>query len=177
MRSLITKDSYLNWTSKYNVFCNPFSFSCPQEMKILSSQNKRHSNPTVSNLSTPLKESLVIESASPPSPTARMSLFQQKVNKTRMFRTYHWMSKDMLELIGLLRDSPGVFCRPSKVKSMIASRACRSSIMIGQSLSLPSMHQILSQMNGLQSPWNCPHGRPTMRHLHSLRNPDIANFG
>ena len=39
---------------------------------------------------------------------------------------------DIYELLFMLRDQPGVFCRPSRIRGMIASRACRSSIMIGK---------------------------------------------
>ncbi|KAJ0791070.1 putative mutL domain, dimerization subdomain-containing protein [Helianthus annuus] len=28
---------------------------------------------------------------------------------------------------------------------------------------------IVEHLKGLRSPWNCPHGRPTMRHLVDLR--------
>jgi DNA mismatch repair protein PMS2 len=55
--------------------------------------------------------------------------------------------------------------RPSRVRAMLASRACRSSIMIGKPLNRRTMENILEHLSGLQSPWNCPHGRPTMRHL------------
>jgi len=55
--------------------------------------------------------------------------------------------------------------RPSRVRAMLASRACRSSIMIGKPLNRHTMAGILEHLSGLQSPWNCPHGRPTMRHL------------
>ncbi|KAH7624931.1 hypothetical protein Ndes2526B_g00302 [Nannochloris sp. 'desiccata'] len=55
--------------------------------------------------------------------------------------------------------------RPSRVRAMLASRACRSSIMIGKPLNRRTMESILEHLSGLQSPWNCPHGRPTMRHL------------
>lgn len=48
---------------------------------------------------------------------------------------------------------------------MLASRACRSSIMIGKALKRRTMEGILGHLAELQSPWNCPHGRPTMRHL------------
>jgi len=40
--------------------------------------------------------------------------------------------------------------------------------MIGQSLSRTHMRQLISQMNGLDHPWSCPHGRPTLRHLYTL---------
>ena len=48
---------------------------------------------------------------------------------------------------------------------MLASRACRSSIMIGRALKRRTMEAVLGNLAGLHSPWNCPHGRPTMRHL------------
>jgi hypothetical protein len=48
---------------------------------------------------------------------------------------------------------------------MLASRACRSSIMIGRALDAPVQRRILSRLADLDAPWNCPHGRPTMRHL------------
>lgn len=64
--------------------------------------------------------------------------------------------------------------RPSKVRAMLASRACRSSIMIGKPLDVRSMEGILKNLSTLKSPWNCPHGRPTMRHLTVL--PTSANL-
>ena len=48
---------------------------------------------------------------------------------------------------------------------MLASRACRSSIMIGKDLDVRLMQKILTNLASLQSPWNCPHGRPTLRYL------------
>jgi DNA mismatch repair protein PMS2 len=93
------------------------------------------------------------------------------------------------------------FIRPSRVRAMLASRACRSSIMIGHALSKKQMQKVnksryfntslfgficparqeeltifckkklwkvLSHLAELESPWNCPHGRPTMRHLMDL---------
>ncbi|KJR84706.1 DNA mismatch repair protein PMS2 [Sporothrix schenckii 1099-18] len=58
--------------------------------------------------------------------------------------------------------------RPAKVRKMFAMRACRSSIMIGKALSRRQMASVLSHMGEMDKPWNCPHGRPTMRHLCSL---------
>jgi len=52
---------------------------------------------------------------------------------------------------------------------MLAMRACRSSIMIGRALDKPQMSRVLTNLSSLKSPWNCPHGRPTMRHLADLR--------
>jgi DNA mismatch repair protein PMS2 len=51
---------------------------------------------------------------------------------------------------------------------MFAMRACRSSIMIGKTLSRKQMQQVVVHMGTIDKPWNCPHGRPTMRHLCSL---------
>lgn len=58
--------------------------------------------------------------------------------------------------------------RPSKVRKMFAMRACRCSIMIGKALSRQQMETVVRHMGGMEKPWNCPHGRPTMRHLCGL---------
>ena len=58
--------------------------------------------------------------------------------------------------------------RPSKVRKMFAMRACRGSIMIGRTLTHSQMQRIVRHLGGLDKPWNCPHGRPTMRHLAGL---------
>lgn len=58
--------------------------------------------------------------------------------------------------------------RPSKVRKMFAMRACRSSVMIGKALSQRQMEKVVRHMGGMEKPWNCPHGRPTMRHLCAL---------
>ncbi|OJD32163.1 dna mismatch repair protein [Diplodia corticola] len=58
--------------------------------------------------------------------------------------------------------------RPGKVRKMLAMRACRSSIMIGKTLTKRQMERVVREMGEIDKPWNCPHGRPTMRHLASL---------
>ncbi|XP_061823445.1 mismatch repair endonuclease PMS2 [Nerophis lumbriciformis] len=75
---------------------------------------------------------------------------------------------DIEELIFMLSDSPGVMCRPSRVRQMFASRACRKSVMIGTALSTSEMRKLVLHMSEIEQPWNCPHGRPTMRHLVNL---------
>lgn len=85
---------------------------------------------------------------------------------------------DLEELIFLLGDNPTsssttAIPRPSKVRKMFAMRACRSSIMIGRALSNTQMEKVVRHMGEMEKPWNCPHGRPTMRHLCGLR----AAFG
>ncbi|KNC82319.1 hypothetical protein SARC_05411, partial [Sphaeroforma arctica JP610] len=75
---------------------------------------------------------------------------------------------DVEEMIHTLSDTPGVLCRPTKVRKMFAMRACRKSIMIGTALKKRKMKEMLVHMGEINLPWNCPHGRPTMRHLHTL---------
>lgn len=76
--------------------------------------------------------------------------------------------QDIDELIFMLSDSPGVMCRPSRVRQMFASRACRKSVMIGTALNASEMKKLITHMGEMDHPWNCPHGRPTMRHVANL---------
>ncbi|KAL8711994.1 MAG: hypothetical protein Q9220_003690 [cf. Caloplaca sp. 1 TL-2023] len=87
---------------------------------------------------------------------------------------------DLEELIALLGDSPppstdggrirnNNIPRPSKTRRLFAMRACRSSIMIGRTLQKRQMEKLVRHMGELDKPWNCPHGRPTMRHVVGLR--------
>ncbi|CAD0100110.1 unnamed protein product [Aureobasidium mustum] len=76
---------------------------------------------------------------------------------------------DLEELLHLLSDhSGGVIPRPTKVRKMLAMRACRSSIMVGKSLKGNQMLKVVRNLGEMDKPWNCPHGRPTMRHLADL---------
>lgn len=81
---------------------------------------------------------------------------------------------DLEELIALLAENPSSSIsenvpRPSKVRHMFAMRACRSSVMIGKTLTLKQMGTLVRKMGEIDRPWNCPHGRPTMRHLCGLQ--------
>ncbi|XP_055266295.1 mismatch repair endonuclease PMS2 isoform X3 [Moschus berezovskii] len=76
--------------------------------------------------------------------------------------------QDIDELLFMLSDSPGVMCRPSRVRQMFASRACRKSVMIGTPLNISEMKKLITHMGEMDHPWNCPHGRPTMRHIANL---------
>ena len=40
--------------------------------------------------------------------------------------------------------------------------------MIGKTLSRGQMRRVVDHLGELDKPWNCPHGRPTMRHLCGL---------
>ena len=80
---------------------------------------------------------------------------------------------DLEELLHLLSDHPSgsssqYIPRPSKVRRMLAMRACRSSIMVGKTLNKTQMQKVVGHLGEMDKPWNCPHGRPTMRHLAGL---------
>ncbi|CDS82381.1 related to PMS1-DNA mismatch repair protein [Sporisorium scitamineum] len=107
-------------------------------------------------------------------PGTRVKLVAQPISKATVFGV-----KDLEELLYLLRDTTagseaarGIRC--SKARAMFASRACRKSIMIGTALNKARMSAILKNMGTIEQPWNCPHGRPTMRHLACLKTLDAA---
>ena len=64
-----------------------------------------------------------------------------------------------------------IFCKISvrsltfKVWQILACRACRGAVMTGKALRTGEMERIIRNLSTLQQPWNCPHGRPTLRHL------------
>ena len=69
------------------------------------------------------------------------------------------MGVDIYEMINMLREDPSRECVPSGLTGMLASRACRSSVMIGDVLDDKSMSRIVQNMSTLDNPWCCPHGR------------------
>lgn len=74
--------------------------------------------------------------------------------------------EEVIHLIQVHPDKKSIRC--SKARAMFAMRACRSSIMIGKALNLKMMERVVKNLGGLDKPWSCPHGRPTMRHLTEL---------
>ncbi|KAI5696853.1 hypothetical protein M8J75_001113 [Diaphorina citri] len=77
--------------------------------------------------------------------------------------------EDIEELLFMLQHTNSTeHCRPSRIRAMFASRACRKSVMIGRALSVGEMTGLVRNMGRIDQPWNCPHGRPTMRHLINL---------
>ena len=40
--------------------------------------------------------------------------------------------------------------------------------MVGKSLTQKQMQKVVTHMGEIDKPWNCPHGRPTMRHLFGM---------
>jgi DNA mismatch repair protein PMS2 len=61
-----------------------------------------------------------------------------------------------------------ILARLPKAIAMFASRACRTSLMIGTALSQREMESVVKKLAQVDMPWNCPHGRPTMRHVANL---------
>lgn len=97
-----------------------------------------------------------------------------KIISLPMSREVTFDVTDLEELIALLAETPFSSSsenvpRPTKVRRMFAMRACRSSVMIGKTLSLKQMGTLVRKMGEIDKPWNCPHGRPTMRHVCGLQ--------
>lgn len=96
--------------------------------------------------------------------TKRISLTSRPYSKN-----WEFGREDIEEMIFILQDAPmTAFVRPSRIRSMLASRACRKSIMIGDPLTKKQMAKLLKHMGEIDHPWNCPHGRPTIRFLQNL---------
>ncbi|KAG6959045.1 hypothetical protein JG688_00010257 [Phytophthora aleatoria] len=104
--------------------------------------------------------------------TKKLKLLSLPFTKHTQFGT-----EDIRELASLLMDAPlnPSTIRLPKVMAMFASRACRSSIMIGTALHKEEMQKIVRNLSGLDQPWNCPHGRPTLRHLVDLMHLEDSN--
>lgn len=119
------------------------------------------------NLSVFKQNGFVIQVEEDNPPGKRIKLISLPVLKNVLFDI-----SDFHELIHLINthnstSNEGIKC--SKIRSLLAMRACRSSIMIGQHLNRKTMTKILTNLSKLDKPWNCPHGRPTMRHLTELQ--------
>ena len=70
------------------------------------------------------------------------------------------------EIIDALQDDDSSeTIRPKKILSHLASRACRTAIMIGDNLTSAEMSKIVKNLSCLSHPWTCPHGRPTFKYI------------
>ncbi|KAI3625189.1 hypothetical protein CBS9595_000550 [Malassezia furfur] len=97
-------------------------------------------------------------------PGRRVRLWSKPMSKDTVFDVH-----DLEELLYGLREAPShTRIRCSKIRDLLASRACRKSIMVGSALNARQMRDVVQHMGEIEQPWNCPHGRPTMRHLTSL---------
>ncbi|KAJ2857071.1 ATP-binding mismatch repair protein [Coemansia erecta] len=97
-------------------------------------------------------------------PGKRINLMSQPFIDQTLFN-----QSDLMELVGKLCVNPESAPRCERARKMFASRACRKSTMIGDALSMTQMKAIVRHLSDLDHPWNCPHGRPTMRHLYRLK--------
>ncbi|XP_022919793.2 mismatch repair endonuclease PMS2 [Onthophagus taurus] len=91
-----------------------------------------------------------------------------KLTSLPLSKNYIFGKDDIDELLFILQETAQTICRPSRVRQMFASRACRKSVMIGKALTHSDMRKLVDHMGEIDQPWNCPHGRPTMRHLVNL---------
>lgn len=73
--------------------------------------------------------------------------------------------------------SMGGVIRLPKSVAMFASRACRSSVMIGEALSKTKMDDIIKRLYELEQPWTCAHGRPTIRHIRDVLDQLLGDEG
>lgn len=96
-------------------------------------------------------------------PTMKIKLTSKPQSKNIIFG-----AEDIDELLFMLQEAPNTVCRPSRIRTMLASRACRKSVMIGDPLTKKLMKNLVTHMGEIEHPWNCPHGRPTIRYLANL---------
>lgn len=115
------------------------------------------------NLDVFEKNGFILQVNEDATPGSRVELISKPTSKKTMFDL-----NDLNELINLIRENDGIkkdSIRCSKIRSMFAMRACRMSIMIGKPLTRKTMTKVVKNLSTLDKPWNCPHGRPTMKHL------------
>lgn len=91
--------------------------------------------------------------------TARPELLSQQLTNS-----------DLEEILSVVSEYPNQMYRPVRIRNIFASKACRKSVMIGKPLNHREMTRIIRHLAKLDQPWNCPHGRPTIRHLATLPN-------
>ncbi|KAK9895469.1 DNA mismatch repair protein MutL [Cystobasidium minutum MCA 4210] len=97
----------------------------------------------------------------------RIKLVSMPISKST--KKTEFTIEDFEELLFLLRERTGVgMIRPTKTRRLFAMLACRSSVMVGKVLNASQMSTIVKHMGTLDQPWNCPHGRNTMRWLTNL---------
>ena len=80
-------------------------------------------------------------------------------------------AEDLIDLVDLLKESPGSQPLTPKARKWMAYRACHSSVRVGDTMSISQMKKLLDQMANSDFPWNCPHGRPTWCEIWSLNDP------
>ncbi|CAE6401597.1 unnamed protein product [Rhizoctonia solani] len=106
-----------------------------------------------------------VDKEAPEDERPKVRLVAQPMSKDTIFDM-----KDLEEILHQMKEgNASETIRCSKARGMFAMRACRSSIMIGTALKHRHMTNMVRNLAGMDQPWNCPHGRPTMRHLCNLQ--------
>jgi len=76
------------------------------------------------------------------------------------------VKEEIDEVIKGVLDDLGAEKKPSNmqghVEEILTYMSCRSAIKFGQSLNMLEMEALIKQMDKLERPYTCPHGRPTM---------------
>lgn len=82
-------------------------------------------------------------------PTKRVKLLRKPSSQR-----WEFGKDDIDELLFMLQDAPpGSVCRPSRIRDMFASRACRKSVMIGMALKRATMKKLVTHMGEIEQPW------------------------
>ena len=72
----------------------------------------------------------------------------------------------LLEFLHSLHETDGGSLQPPpSVRRVLASKACRRSVMFGTPLSLANSQRVLSGLARCELPFQCAHGRPTLAPL------------
>lgn len=98
----------------------------------------------------------------------RKSLGQQlTLTKVPHYGDVILSKSDAEELVNMIFSSPATTdsLRPTRVKELLAMKACKISIKIQDSLSHQEMEELIAGLATTTSPWTCAHGRPTFRFL------------
>ncbi|MFC1909052.1 DNA mismatch repair endonuclease MutL [Chloroflexota bacterium] len=90
-------------------------------------------------------------------------------NRTYLVRTVPGMlhSEDWAAMLRELLDSLDGESHSNREEKIAASIACHGVIRAGQTLTDDEMRELVRQMEQIDNPGTCPHGRPTMIHLSS----------
>ena len=76
---------------------------------------------------------------------------------------YGFNAKELfLEILDGL-SKPGESARSEGLTDRIATMACKAAVKGNNRLSLKETEALINELMGLENPYNCPHGRPTMR--------------
>ena len=103
-----------------------------------------------------------------------------KLTTLPTFEDYQLDVNDFRELLSIVMNDnmPRQFIdelKPRKIRKRLAYKACRTAVMAGDALETKVMEQVVRGLAVLEKPWNCPHGRPTCRHLTTVDECDNQN--